>query len=143
MALLPDLINGGTHTDERGELTFFNDLDLTQVKRMYKIEHPNTETVRAWQAHKKEQKWFHVIRGSFKMVIVQPDEWENPSADLPVTEFVLTSENNQVLHVYGGSATGFQALQPGSQMIVFSDFTVQQSGEDNFRFPGTLWYQWK
>ncbi len=115
----PALVQGGSHTDERGKLTFFNDVDLTAVKRFYIIEHPNTETVRAWQAHKTEQKWFHVIAGSFKMVIVQPDDWDNPSPNLATQEFILNVADNQVLHVPGNFATGFKALEPNSKMIVF------------------------
>ena len=66
MKKIPGIIQGGQHVDARGKLTFFNDFDMGAVKRFYVIEHPDTETVRAWQAHKTEQKWFHVIAGSFK-----------------------------------------------------------------------------
>lgn len=140
---LPKLISGGNHKDERGTLIFFNDLDISCVKRLYKIEHPNTEIVRAWQAHKVEQKWFHVINGSFKVVIVQPDDWENPSEELTVQEYILKSADNQVLHIPGNYANGFKALEEGSTMIVFSDLTAEESANDNFRFPPTMWYNCK
>ncbi|MEO5832339.1 MAG: hypothetical protein ABIR83_03080, partial [Nakamurella sp.] len=64
---VPEIIQGGEHEDARGRLTFFNDFDMKAVRRFYVIEHPDTAIVRAWQAHKKEQKWFYVTAGSFKI----------------------------------------------------------------------------
>ena len=81
MHLVPKIIDSGQHVDERGKLIFFNELNLQEVKRLYIIEHPDLDTVRAWQAHKKEQKWFFVIEGCFKVVIVQPDDWDEPSEE--------------------------------------------------------------
>lgn len=139
----PKIIQGADHQDERGTIFFFNDLDLSVVKRFYVIEHPNGEIVRAWQGHKKEEKWFYVMDGSFKVVLVKPDDWENPSVHLKVNEFILKAASNQVLYVPGGYANGFKALQPKSRIIVFSSFTVEESAKDNFRFDKDQWYNWK
>jgi len=140
---IPEIYQGGTHEDARGKLTFFNDFNLSDVKRFYIIEHPDTKIVRAWQAHKKEQKWFYVIEGSFKVVLVQPDNWATPSEDLETTEFILSSADNRILHVPGNFANGFKALEAPSKMMVFSNFTVQESETDNFRFDKKLWYKWE
>jgi len=140
---IPEIYQGGTHEDARGKLTFFNDFNLSDVKRFYVIEHPDTKIVRAWQAHKKEQKWFYVIEGSFKVVLVQPDNWATPSEDLETTEFILSSADNRILHVPGNFANGFKALEAHSKMMVFSNFTVQESETDNFRFDKKLWYKWE
>ena len=137
------LIKGGRHTDERGTLSFFNDFDMAPVKRFYVIEHPDTTIVRAWQAHKVEQKWFYVITGSFKINVVKPDNWEKPSEDLVVKEFILESGANQVLHIPGGCANGFKALEPHSKLIVFSDVSLADAGKDDFRFDESLWYDWE
>ena len=142
MHLVPKIIDSGQHVDERGKLIFFNELSLQGVKRLYIIEHPDVAIVRAWQAHKKEQKWFFVLEGCFKIVIIQPDNWDKPSEYLPVQEFRLEAKSNQVLHIPGNYANGFKALIPGSKMMVFSDFTMEESANDNFRFNDTLWYKW-
>lgn len=136
------LIQGGKHTDERGTLSFFNDFDMLPVKRFYVIEHPDTSIVRAWQAHKIEQKWFYVMAGSFKIVILKPDNWKNPSENVTVQEFILESGMNQVLHIPGGYANGFKALEAQSKLIVFSDFSIADAGKDDFRFNKILWYDW-
>ncbi len=138
----PILIQGGQHIDERGTLSFFNDFDMAPIKRFYIIEHANTIIARAWQAHKIEQKWFYVVAGSFKIVVLKPDNWENPSENLPVQEFILKSGMNQVLQIPGGYANGFKALDAQSKLMVFSDFAIADAGKDDFRFNNTLWYDW-
>lgn len=138
----PTIIQGGIHQDERGKLSFVNDFDLTQVKRYYIIEHHDINVIRAWQGHKKEQKWFQVIGGSFQIALVQPDNWENPSDNLKVEKIILNANNNQVLHIPGNFANGFKALEENSKMIVFSDFTIEESTNDNFRFDNNKWLDW-
>lgn len=138
----PQIIQGNIHEDERGKLFYANEFDLSDVKRYYIIEHPDTKVIRAWQAHQKEQKWFQVISGSFLVAVVQPDNWENPSGELEVRKFVLNAEENQILHIPGNFANGFKALEKNSRMIVFSDFSLEQSSKDNFRFDSKLWFDW-
>ncbi|HEX8576512.1 MAG TPA: dTDP-4-dehydrorhamnose 3,5-epimerase family protein [Flavobacterium sp.] len=138
----PNLIQGGMHEDERGKLVFANGFDLSDVRRCYIIEHTDIAVVRAWQGHKKEQKWFQVISGSFLVAVVKPDNWVNPSQNLNVATFVLKAEENQVLYIPGGFANGFKALEKNSRIIVFSDFSVEESASDNFRFNKELWFDW-
>lgn len=137
------IIRGGGHEDERGKLIFFNEFDMKPVRRFYLIAHPDTEVVRAWQAHKIEQKWFHVLKGSFKLILVQPDNWTNPSPDLSFQKFILKKGDNQIIHVPGGFANGFQAVEPDSELLVFSDFAMADAGTDDYRFDRNLWYQWE
>lgn len=139
---MPNIIQGGTYEDQRGRLIFFNEFDMSPVKRFYVIEHPNIETVRAWQGHKIEQKWFYVISGSFKIALVQPDDWQNPSKSLKPEEYLLKAEQNKVLHIPGGWASGFRALESDSRLIIFSDFPITEAGKDDFRFDRNLWYEW-
>jgi len=138
----PQIIQGNIHEDERGKLFYANEFDLSEVKRYYIIEHPDTKVTRAWQAHQKEQKWFQVISGSFLVAVVQPDNWENPSEKLEVRKFVLNADKNQILHIPGNFANGFKALEKNSRMIVFSDFSLEESSKDNFRFDSKLWFDW-
>ena len=143
MNVEPKIIQGGTYEDERGKLSFVNDFDLSAVKRYYIIEHPDTSVIRAWQAHKKEQKWFQVISGSFLVAVVRPDNWEKPSEKLEVRKVILKADKNQVLNIPGNFANGFKALEPNSRMIIFSDFSVEESSKDNFRFESQMWLDWK
>lgn len=143
MGRRPEIIHGGNHKDERGTVSFFNEFDLLPVRRFYVIEHPDVIVVRAWQAHKIEQKWFYVIAGSFKIVIVKPEEWLGAFEEINSQEFILRKGDDRILYVPGGFANGFKALEPGSQLMVFSDFPLSRAGSDDFRFDKSLWYDWE
>jgi dTDP-4-dehydrorhamnose 3,5-epimerase-like enzyme len=112
------------------------------VKRFYIIEHLDTSVVRAWQGHQKEQKWFYVTKGCFRIILLQPDNWENPSEKLPFQEVVLKASAPEVLAVPAGFVNGFKALESESGIMVFSSFTVEESACDNFRFDKDKWYNW-
>lgn len=138
---MPNFLQGGSQSDMRGTVSFINDFVMDEVKRLYFIENADFN-VRAWQGHKVETKWFIPIFGSFKIVVVKPDSWIKPSANLEVKEFVLSANNIGVLHVPAGHATGFQSIEPRSKMMAFSDFTLEQSKSDDYRFDHNLWYNW-
>lgn len=137
-----EIISPERFVDQRGSLTFFPLWNLSQIKRSYIIEHPDTSVVRAWQGHKRENKWFIVIQGEFKILLVKPDDWTSPSAELEPIVFTIHSSEFKVLHVPGGYASGLTAIEPNSKLMVFSNFTTQESKEDDFRFDKHLWYKW-
>jgi dTDP-4-dehydrorhamnose 3,5-epimerase len=139
----PSIIQGACFRDERGRLNYYNAFDMAAVRRFYTITPANEKAIRAWQGHKVEQKWFCAIAGCFKIVLVAPDNWQHPSKDLIPEEFILKSENNEILHVPGGFANGFQSLEPGYMLIIFSDTPLSESGKDDFRFDKNLWYKWQ
>ncbi len=139
----PAFIPGDTFKDTRGSISFINDFQLDGVKRFYAIQPANINIIRAWQGHREEQKWFYVVAGSFKIVVVKIDNWEVPSSDPDIHQFDLNADNSGVLHIPGGYANGFKAIEPNSKVIVFSDFTVQQSANDEYRFDQNKWFDWE
>ena len=134
----PRLIKGNIHDDERGRLFFNNQADLSQVKRLYFIEHADMVIIRAWQAHKKENKWFQVVNGKFELTLIKVN-WINPEKSESGGKYILEANNNEILHVPGGFASGFRALENSSKMMVCSDFTLEESKNDDFRFPADQW----
>ena len=138
----PSIIQGGKHSDARGRMSFVNAFSMDAVKRFYVIEPKNTEIIRAWQGHKQEEKWFHVLNGSFAVVLVEIDNWATPSDNLPYEKFVLEADNNQVLHVPKGYANGFIALEADARLLVFSDASLAESADDNYRFDANKWFEW-
>jgi len=129
------IIQGNIHTDYRGTIRFVNDFNLTGIKRFYTITHPDIETIRAWQGHKLETKYFYVTKGSFVVNWIKPDNWERPSKNIVIKAHILTDSNSEILVIPPGHINGFKALEPGSILIVFSDFTLGQSLQDDYRFP--------
>lgn len=138
----PEIIQGGLHKDDRGEIAFVNGFDMSQIKRFYIITHPDTSVIRAWQGHQKEQRWFSAIVGSFKVVLVQPDNWDNPSDNLLPQEFKLSANETSILHIPAGYIFGFRALEANSKLLIFADASVEESSNDTFKYDVGLWHDW-
>jgi dTDP-4-dehydrorhamnose 3,5-epimerase-like enzyme len=137
-----EIIAGEIFSDHRGEISFINDFEMGSIKRFYTIQHPGTTIVRAWQGHKNESKWFFVSAGVFQVKLVKIDNWECPSNELRVHEFVLSADKCQVLKIPGGYANGFRALHDKSKMVIFSNFTKEESVSDFYRFDENKWGVW-
>src|SRR5690606_4638809 len=118
-------IQGGIAEDHRGSIRFVNEFDMTNVKRFYIIENKDTETIRGWRAHRIEQRWFYVLDGAFSLKTVKIDDWMEASRDLPVEETILRSADQRVIHMPVGFATSFQALEPGSRLLVFAEYCFE------------------
>ncbi len=116
---------GNKHIDERGIVRFVNDFDMSNVLRMYCIE-PKIGVIRAWQGHKVERKWFYVVKGRFLVKTLQMET-------LNKVDFELTSTESKVLEIGGGYFNGFEALEEGSVLMVFSDFSMEDSKNDDYR----------
>lgn len=119
------IIKGDIHTDHRGTIRFINEFNMNKVVRMYCIE-PSIGVVRAWQGHKKETKWFYVTKGSFLIKTIDMVTKNKNGYYLKDTESV-------VLEIPGGYFNGFEALQTGSVLMVFSDFNLEESKKDDWR----------
>ena len=130
----PKIITGNYKVDERGKLTYNNDFNASGIKRIYTIENESLNFSRGWQGHKIEQRWFSAILGSFKINLIQIDDWKNPSKDLPVLEFILHSEKLDFLHIPAGYVTAIQALKEQSKLLLLADYQLNEV-DDEFRFP--------
>lgn len=98
---------------------------MTKVVRMYCIE-PKLGVIRAWQGHKKETKWFYAARGSFLVKTLHMDTSEKK-------QYHLNDTVSKVLEIQGGHYNGFEALEEGSVLMVFSDVDLASSKADDFR----------
>ena len=138
----PSLIEGGVFLDNRGTLQFVNDFDLAPIKRMYFITHPLIETVRAWQGHKIESRWFFCVKGSFKVKLVKVDNWQNPSNSCEVFEYQLSENKPQVLYMPNGFANGFKATEKDSKLMILSNYGLNDVENDDYRFDSNKWVNW-
>ena len=133
------LFEGFNFKDERGTLSFFNTFDMADIVRMYEIAPNNTNTIRAWQGHKVEKKWLYCNAGAFVVNLVHVDNFESPSPRLKPKRIVLDAKNPKVLEISGGYATGFKASEENSKLQVFSNFRLDESKIDDFRYPLEKW----
>jgi dTDP-4-dehydrorhamnose 3,5-epimerase len=94
---------------------------------------------RGWVGHRREHKWFTVVQGDVLLAVVQPDDWEQPSSDLPVARYRLSGDQPQVLHVPPGYATGWTHLEQNTVLMIFSSGKIEDAKSDDFRFPVDHW----
>lgn len=131
--MVPKLILGGLHGDQRGVLRYNNDFDLHAIKRFYIIENQKTDFVRGWQGHKIERRWFSVMKGSVRIRLIAVDNWENPNPDLESLDFVLTAIKLDVLEVPAGYISSIQFMEEGGILSVMSDYLIGEI-EDEYRY---------
>jgi len=138
----PSIIKGGSFTDQRGIMRFVNDFRFNDIKRFYFIKHPDTEVVRAWQGHQFEKKYFYPISGSFIVAWVKIDDFNNPSRDLIPEYHILSASASEIVTVPVGYANGLKALEPDSEILIFSDMNLEDSLNEKIRFPADWWMDW-
>ena len=133
------IVRGNTHIDPRGKVRFVNDFDFENIKRFYVITHPDIDFIRAWQGHEKETKYFFVAKGAFSVNWIKVDDWVQPSEKHEIESRTITDKKSEILIIPPGHVNGFKALESDSTLIVFSDKTLQESKEDDFRYPLGYW----
>ena len=139
MNISHQIIQGNVFSDGRGFLSFINNFSLRRIIRFYEIIPKNTFIIRAWQAHKKESKWFYCTQSSFKLNLIKLNSFENPSDILPFFSYELHPNRPKIVFVPFGYANGLQALVDGSKLMVFSDLDLDASKHYNFRFKINKW----
>ena len=136
------IIKGNQHKDHRGTVSFVNDFDMSPIKRMYTIKHPAANSVRAWQGHKIESKYFKCIQGRFLVAVVAIEDWDEPAKNRSPKCFVLNASTTEILYIPNGHANGFKALDADAQMIVFSNMDLEAAKNDQYRFDEHMWMDW-
>lgn len=139
---LPQLIEGGLSVDDRGDLAFFNDFSFHGIQRFYIVSNHQSGFVRAWHAHRREEKYVSVLHGSAVVAAVFIDDWQNPSPDAEVHRYVLSARKPAILKIPAGYANGFMSLTADTKLIFFSTSTLTESKQDDVRFEARLWNPW-
>lgn len=138
----PILIQGRLAVDGRGEVGFVNDFDFANVKRFYSVTNHHRGFVRAWHGHRQEAKYVTAVAGAALVGAVAVDDWERPSSQLPVEQFVLSAATPSVLYIPPGYANGFMSLTDDAKLIFFSTSTLEESQGDDIRFDSRTWDIW-
>ena len=113
---------------------FNNEFDLSQVRRIYFIENKDSTVIRGWQGHKVEQRWFAAAAGEVRIRVVEIDRWEEPSKNCKMQEFLLSSNDLDVLHVPAGCCTFITSETESAKLLVMADYLVGEI-KDEYRFP--------
>ena len=116
---IPQIITGGSHKDHRGTISFVNDFKFEGVNRFYTIHHPDTSTIRAWQGHTQESKYYYPVKGSWIIAWVKM-EFDKPEEDWIAEYIKLNASESKIIFLPPGYANGFKALEDDSIIIGFS-----------------------
>lgn len=136
------LIDAEISIDDRGELMFCNNFDMSKIKRFYHISNFSTPFVRAWHGHKIEDKYILITKGSALAAAVEIDDWNKPSKSLEIKTFILNDKRPKLLFIPGGFAHGYKTLLPDTRIIVFSTVTLSESIKDDYRYEAYYWNPW-
>lgn len=137
----PTLIPISIHSDARGEMRYCNEFDLSTVKRFYSIAFAEKDRVRAWQAHKIETKAIMPISGISKVVLVQLMDFDLGIGG-EIFEFTLDASSPSILLIPGGYANGLQSKSVDSSLMIFSNLSLDEAKNDDFRFEENDFYSW-
>lgn len=135
----PNIIKGNSYTDKRGILYYNNLFDASAIKRMYIIENSSTKIFRGWQGHKVEQRWFSAVQGSFRIKLIEIDDWNSPSKSLVSQEVELEAKKLDVLHIPKGYVTCIQAIENNSKLLVMADYSNNEV-KDEYRYDLNYFY---
>lgn len=127
------LFKGKSHKDERGIITYNNDFDASQIKRIYTVENHSTDFIRGWQGHKIEQRWFACMKGSFEISVIVVDDFINPSKAARVQKYSLQDDVLTYLYIPSGCITAIQAKEEHSKLLVLADHNLGEIN-DEYRY---------
>ena len=144
----PSSISGQVVSDDRGKVSFLNQIfSLIDVKRIYLVENFSPSVIRAFHGHMLEEKYALVVSGSAIFVTAALEDYSHfvesrrevvryprLNKESYIRSF-LTSEKLELIHIPPGWANGFRALQPNTKILFFSNTTLEEAKNDDFRFP--------
>jgi dTDP-4-dehydrorhamnose 3,5-epimerase len=128
------ITKGMVSIDDRGKVSFVNDFNFQDVKRFYVVQNHEANFIRAWHGHKHERKYVYVSQGSVLFYIIPIDSLINSDITL-IEKHVLSAGAPAILAIPAGYANGFKTLTNDAQIMFFSTLTLEESQNDDFRFP--------
>lgn len=132
-------ILGTRHDDIRGFLWFNNLASLAEFQRVYIIENSAYAPMRGWHGHKLESKGFICLLGSVRIGGVKVEDWDTPSTSAETFSADLTQDSMDFVYLPAGYANAILSLTPKSRVMVFSSSTLEESQDDDYRFPTSTW----
>ena len=139
---IPNLLRGGVSKDDRGTVSFVNELSFAGIKRFYVVQNHKKDMVRAWHGHRYEAKYVYASSGKALVGAVRIDNWKRPSVKAKVHSFILSSEKPEILFIPKGYANGFKSLSNNAKLIFYSTSSLEQSRKDDIRFDAKYWDIW-
>jgi len=145
----PKLIIGGSFTDDRGDMEYFNDIEKLKIdenedfdpvllsfqySRMYFVSNHQTNFVRAWHGHMHEGLLVKVVAG---VALIGAAKLEKIGREIEVSpdnmkQYVLCGSKGQMLYIPPGWANGAKTLKANTKIMYIADHFIDP--EDDYRF---------
>ena len=103
-------------------------IKLPLIKRIYLVGNFSKNTIRGMHYHKREWKYFIVIKGSAKFVVSPTDRVTSRTKI-----FILSDKFPEVLIVPPKNFNGWRALEDDTLLIGMSNFSLKESLRDDYR----------
>tara|TARA_B100000579_G_scaffold382768_1_gene352168 strand:- start:38 stop:454 length:417 start_codon:yes stop_codon:yes gene_type:complete len=131
----PKIIKEKIFLDDRGFVRTLSNLKFKKIKRIYFVNNFKKNFIRAWHAHKKESKYAYVLKGTVMFGAVN-------LKNNKVSKFFIDEKIPKLLFIPPNYANGFMNLSNDSIVMFLSDKTLNQSLNDDIRFPYDKWNIW-
>lgn len=124
------LVEVSSFEDERGRLVqiFEESEKLPKARRIYVVKNWNKDTVRAFHKNFSETKYFFVLSGTVKFVLV--DDRPGSPTYRQEEKFVLTAEKPMVLVVPAEVHNGWKALTDGALLLGIADTLMSKHKDE-------------
>lgn len=106
---------------------------IGQIKRIYYVVNHSKGVIRGFHYHEKEWKFFAIVAGAAKFVILSPDD---PSK---IYTFVSSSRKNNLVIVPPNYANGWMSLKDNTVLLCASNSTTAESRVDDKRYDPFKW----
>lgn len=138
----PKIIKGQMIVDDRGMLSFANSFKFNKVKRFYLVQNHENNFIRAWHAHKKEEKYVVCLQGAAMVCAVKINNFSKPDTKSKIHKFFLHDKDLKILYIPNGYANGFKNLDKNTKLMFFSNQDLKSSINDDYRYKYDFWNPW-
>jgi dTDP-4-dehydrorhamnose 3,5-epimerase-like enzyme len=104
-----------------------------RIKRVYHVYNPTKGIIRGFHLHRKEWKYFTIVQGSAKFIVINPDSPEEKF------EFISSSRLQKIITIPPLYANGWISLEDNTILLAASTSTVKESLRDDTRFDPYMW----
>lgn len=134
----PQEIDMGLHVDDRGEISYCNEIDLSRYVRLYKVSNNDLVNTRCYHGHMIESKGVLPCSGDSLLVVAKLKMDSSGMVvidnDYEPIRYVLSVKTPKFIHIPPGYANGFMSLTRDASLMFFSSLGVSESSADDYRF---------
>ena len=138
----PHKISGGRFVDDRGFLKALVFPEGFIPKRLYSVNNWRANFIRAWHGHKFESKLIYMSKGAGIVAAVLMNDTSKPNKSAQIFRFSIDSESHTAIFIPAGYANGLMSLTSDAEFTVLSSASLDESKNDDFRFPYDYWGAW-